>query len=89
MRTFGKDWKKTSEFIGTRTSHQVRNYAFHYKDKLTKSTKQDNNDLLEILNESCECYWLIEEKNKFDEGLKLHGRNWKMIQEHIGSKNKG
>ena len=49
LRTFGKDWKKTAEFIGTRNSNQVRNYACHYKDQLIKSTKQDNNDLLEIL----------------------------------------
>ena len=49
LRKFGKDWKKTAEFIGTRNSNQVRNYACHYKDQLIKSTKQDNNDLLEIL----------------------------------------
>ena len=30
--------------------------------------------------------WTIEEHNKFIEGLKLFGKDWKKIEEYIGSR---
>ena len=52
-----------------------------------KSTNQDNHDLIEILNDSWELLWLEEEKNKFNEGLRKFGRDYKLIQQFMGTKN--
>ena len=30
--------------------------------------------------------WTSEEKRKFEEGLRLFGRNWKKIKEHVGTR---
>ena len=52
-----------------------------------REKSQENGDLLEILNRDCECYWSIEEKNKCKEGIRIHGKNWKLISKHVDSKN--
>jgi len=30
--------------------------------------------------------WTKEEHKKFIEGIKMYGRNWKLVEEHIGSR---
>ena len=50
MRKYGKDWKRASEYIGTKSNRQIRNYAHYLKENLKKNKKLESIDLLEILN---------------------------------------
>ena len=87
MRKYGRDWIKASEFIGTKSNSQIRNYAHHLKENLIKNKNQENCDLLEILNrqkivkvkkernrkrES----WTESEKSKFNWSLRTYGKDW-------------
>ena len=81
IRTCGRNWKQVTDFIGTKTYDQVFKYG-------TKTIKQEDisDDLKEILDNRCNNLWSNEEINKFKEGLRLYGKDWKKVQEHIGCK---
>ena len=51
-----------------------------FGSKLNKSLKDNPNpedgDLIEILDSNHEYFWSIEEKNKFEEGIRIYGKNY-------------
>lgn len=50
LRRFGKDWYRVEEFIGTRSSAQIRSHAQKFCTKLEKDNCHDYDDILKILD---------------------------------------
>ena len=47
---FGKDWYRVEEYIGTRSSAQIRSHAQKFLAKLEKEPDPQYNDIREILD---------------------------------------
>ena len=50
LRAYGKDWYRVEEFIGTRSSAQIRSHAQKFISKLEKEPDEQYNDIKEILD---------------------------------------
>nr|GEV47560.1 protein LHY-like isoform X1 [Tanacetum cinerariifolium] len=76
LKLYGRAWQRIEEHIGTKTAVQIRSHAQKFFTKARKPytiTKQRER-------------WTEDEHNSFLEALKLYGRAWQRIEEHIGTK---
>ena len=50
LRKFGKDWQSVEDFIGTRSSAQIRSHAQKFLNKLEKDPDPQYDDIKKILD---------------------------------------
>ena len=50
LRIFGKDWYRVEEYIGTRSSAQIRSHAQKFISKLEKDPDPQYDDIMQILD---------------------------------------
>ncbi len=67
-----------AEFVGSRDIEQVR-YRINYLGNTRPKSRRRAERLAHIR-------WSEKEENRFEEGVKLFGKNWQQIAEHVGTR---
>ena len=87
IRKYGKNWKKIVPLFETKSRFHVCSYA-----RYLKITDKLDEEILTILNIPSDTRnnglsWTNDERNKLIEGIRMFGKDWRQITDHVGSRN--
>ena len=86
LNLFGKDYSRITEYIGSRTKRQVRHYTYDFIERLEKNSNDKDFKILEILKQPLviQNSWNEKERDRFTYAVRVFGKDFKRITEHIG-----
>ena len=85
--TYGKDWKKVTEAVGTKGRDQIRRYGSKLAEKFRRDPTLKGAHLLEVLEaKTVKFFWTDEEKDNFIYALETYGKDWTKVMECVGTK---
>ena len=87
LELYGQDAQMISQYIGTKTCRQVKDYLRQTRQILEANPGFGGEELQEFVShlKTLVGVWTQEEKSKFLEVILVFGKNWNKISQHIGS----
>lgn len=86
LREFGREYDKLMEAVENKTKQQVEYYLKLLKLQWMKDPSLEDADLLPLLKDRQPCKWTEEEKQRFLEAVREHGKDFVKIIAAVGSK---
>jgi len=80
---YGRKWRKVAEYVRTKTREQTKTHGRSYVKQLEREGKAV--PPLEKAG-ATDLHWTPEEEERLVAGLRIHGRRWKKVAKHVGTK---
>ena len=88
LETYGKDWTKVMECVGTKTRQEIIGYGYSLAARIKKDPTIKGAHLLELIEKPQVQAWTEQENDRFFEALAMYGRDWDKVSEHVGTKDR-
>eukprot|EP00937_MAST-01D_sp_MAST-1D-sp2_P006367 g6367.t1 len=81
LRLYGRDWKRVSGVIRTRSLTQIRTHAQKYFKEQGGGAEFNSATDSAVVASATQSLgrWSAQERSAFEEGLRLYGRDWKRV----------
>ena len=87
IREHGRNWKKVAAKVTTRNLNSIKSYSRVMRLELEKNSELPGTDILSTLQKvRAVSRWTDEERDKFVEAVRLHGKNWPKVTQQISTR---